>query len=50
MRLRKKYRLLTTSGNINEVKLFCFMKDDLAKSINEQPMLFTNTFYNGGGK
>ena len=50
MRLRKKYALLTTTGNINRVKRFCIMKDKIAKSINKTPILFTNTFYNADGK
>ena len=45
MRLRKKYRLLSTSGNINQVKKFCIMRDDIVKKMNTQPTLFLQTFY-----
>ncbi len=50
MRLRKKYRLFTTSGSINEVKKFCIMSDHISQSMSKQPMPFTNTFYNASGK
>ena len=50
MRLRKKYRLLTTTADIQEVKTFCIMNDHISQSLNKQPMLFTSTFYNAGAK
>lgn len=46
MRLRKKYRLLTTTSNINQVQSFCTMEDNISQAQNKQPILQTTTFYN----
>lgn len=35
MRLRKKYRLLTTTADIQEVKTFCIMNDHISQSLNK---------------
>lgn len=45
MKLRKKYQLLQTTSEIEELTHFCTMQDRIAKSKNKHPMLQAFTFY-----
>ena len=45
MKLRKKYQLLQTTSEIEELTHFCTMQDKIAKVKNKSPMMQAFTFY-----